>query len=524
MAVDTGPPSDTEYMDEPNFRNRNTAVGAAVGEFVRTTLGPRGMEKMLVDTNGMVLITNDTKTILGEMGINLNLLPSTKLLKEAAIEQDDAMGDGAATSVVIAGELFRHAEKLFEKGLHPTTVAHGYELAARRTRAEIANASTEMRFDDTDRLAQIVRTSIAGSGSGQDADVIAPLLVEAARELARTGDLGEDRLSIKRIAGGTVADSSLMWGVAIEGDPVHSGMPRFLEPAKIACLNTNLTPEETSVEYEELEVQDPDEIDSLLALEAETLHSKIESVIASGANAVFSDASIDKRAQQIFAERGVLALRRIATDDLQKIADTTGASVTDSHLIEPEDVGKSLRIEHQNLGGDNVISIETEDPGHISLVLRGGTDQVLKERERATQGAFRMLCKLYDDQRFVPGGGAIEMRASTALREYASSTDSREQLAIDAFAEALETIPRSIADNVGLDPVDVVSEMRHQHNSGNETAGVHAFERCVDDTIAAGIVDPVPIKQQAVLAAADVVSRIIRIDDILKAETDDDLK
>ena len=528
MAVDRGSPSDDRELVEPEIRNANTAVGAAVGDIVRTTLGPTGMEKMLADTNGMVLITNDTKTILGELGVNLNLLPSARLLREMAVEQNDEFGDGAATAVVLAGELLRNASELFEKGMHPTTVAEGYQLAAQRAATEITNAGIEVAVDDTERLEQVVRTAIAGSGSVEDDASLASLLVTAAEELAAAGDLRWDRLTVKKVPGGTMADSFLTRGNVIEGDPVHAGMPRILEPGRVVCLNANLTPpqlDETSAEQGQVVVRDADEFDSLLDAETETLRSKVESVVESGANAVFSNKSIDERAQQEFADRGILALRRMATSDMENVAHATGADIADPGLVEPTDLGDAVRIEHQTLGGEDVISIETETADRVSLVLRGGTTQSLNEMERAARSGFGALRTLHAEERqFVPGGGAAEIRASLVLREETNRTNDRQQLAVEAFADALETIPRSLAQNAGLDPVGTVAELRYRHGSGERTVGINALERRTGDVVASGIVDPVGIKRQAVTAAADVVNRIVRIDDVIEAETTDEIE
>lgn len=528
MAADTDPPSGIDEKTGRDLQDVSTGVGAAIGDLIRTTLGPAGMEKMLADTDGMVLITNDTKTILGELGMNLNLLPSARLLRELAIGQNEEVGDGAATAVVVAGELLRNAESMFDKGVHPTTVTRGYDLAARRAATEITDASIEVDIDDTIRLEQIVRTTIAGSGSVDDEEALALLLVEAAEELASMGDLSWDRLTVKKVPGGTMSNSFLTRGIVFEGSPVHVGMPRFVEPGKVACLNTNLTPpplDETSAEQGEVVVRDADEFDSLLNFETEALQSKIDAIVESGANAVFSNKSIDERAQQAFAEEGILALRRMATSNMKNVARATGATISDPGVIDSSDLGDAVHVEHEMLGREDVISIKTEKPDHVTLVLRGGTKQTLNEIERAVRTGFGALRTLYDEERrFVPGGGAVEMRASLALRETAVGMGKREELAVRAFADALEMIPHSIAENAGLDPIDAVAELRHRHGSGDETAGIRAFERRVDDVVAPGIVDPVVVKRRAITTAADVVNRIVRIDNVLEAETEEEIK
>lgn len=526
MVINRNPNSADEQTSGSDIRATNTSVGAAIGETVRTTLGPAGMDKMLVDSNGMVLITNNAKTLLGEMNINLDLLPAAKLLKEVAMGQEEAAGDGTTTAVVIAGELLRNAKELFDQGLHPTTVAHGYELAARRADAEITSAGIGVSLDDTELVEEIVRTAIAGTGGAQDERTLASLIARAAMELGKTGDVRWNRLTVKKVNGGIVEDSSLTPGIVIKGDPVHGAMPRLLDPANVVCFNTDLTADRSVVNSEssELEIRNPDDLDRLLDLESETIESKVESIVESGANAVFSDKSIDERAQQKLAEHGILARRRVATSDLEHIAQATGATITDPGIIEPEDVGSAIRIECHKLGTDDVCSIVTEDSKRISLVLRGGTDQVLNEIERAARSGFAAVRSLHQDGRIVPGGGACEMRTSIALREYASGVNAREQLAIEAFADALESVPRSIAENAGLDPIDTLTELRHRHTSGKNTAGIRALERSIDDVTTVNIVDPVIVKQRSIETAVDVVNRIIRIDDVLEAERTDEIE
>lgn len=524
MASETEMVSSSYENREEDLKTVNTSVGAAVSEIVRTTLGPMGMDKMFVDSNGMVIITNNAKTLLGEMNINLDLLPTAKMLKEVATGQDKAAADGTTTAVVIAGELFRNAQELFEQGLHPTTVSYGYQLAAERTNAELADAATEVSLNDTDQIEKIVSTAIAGTGGAQDEGWLASLLVEAADSLRTTGDLRWDRLTVKKVSGGTVADSSLTQGIVIEGDPIHGGMPRFFESTEIACLNSNLTVEETSIEEGALEINDPDDIDRLLDREAREIKSKVKAIAENGANAVFSDKSIDERAQQMFANHDILALRRMSSSDLKHVAEATGANITEPGIIEPSDLGSATHIECQKLGNDDVVNIVTENSERASLVLRGGTEQVLDEMERAARSGFAAARALYQDDRTVPGGGAIEMRMALALREYASEVNSREQLAIEAFADALEAVLGSLAENAGLDPVDALVEARRRHATGEASAGICALDRSVTNVTSKDIVDPLAVKQQSVMTAADVVSRIIRIDDVLKAERETEIE
>lgn len=517
--------SSNESDPTEDLRSNTTAVGAAIGEMVRTTLGPAGMDKMVVDSNGMALLTNDTKTVLGEINLHLNLVPAARLLTELAIEQDEAVGDGTTATVAVAGELLRKARDLFDRGVHPSTVAHGYTLAARRGVSALADIGVEVNPGDTESVQRVVQTGVAGWGSDQDEATLASLVGEAADELAATGDLDWDRLTVKKVTGGTVADSSLYRGTVYEGDPVHAAMPRVFEPAAIACLNTNLKPKQGSVDHGELTVRDSDTVDRLLDLEAEAVRSQAERVVDCGADVVFSDKSIDDRAQQFFADRGVLAVRRVAESDFHNIVQATGATVTDATVIDTSDLGGADYVEHSVLGGDDVFTIATEDAEHVALVLRGGTEQVLNEMERATRSGFATARVLHRDPYVVPGGGATEMEVSAALHEYADSLDSREQLVVNAFADALETIPRSLAENAGLDPLDAVIELRRRHAAGESAAGVEAVEGELSDAFDADIVDPRHVKRRTIESAADVVARAVRIGGVVPTrDSEEDLE
>ncbi|ESP87057.1 thermosome subunit beta [Candidatus Halobonum tyrrellensis] len=509
-------------------RRTAAAVGATLGETVRTTLGPTGMDKMFVDGNGMVLLTNDAKTLLGEMRVNLDLVPAAGLLADLAVEQDESVGDGTATAVALAGDLLGRAADLFERGVHPTTVADGYALAARRTGTALADAASAAPLDDgpgvdgggdlgSATAEGAVRTAVAGWGNDRDEATLASLLVEAATELAATGDVDWDRVTVTKVPGGRVADSYLQRGVLYEGEPVHAAMPRLLEPARVACLNTNLTPRTTTGDHGPVTLDGADDADRLLAFEAETVEARARRLVDSGANAVFSDKSVDERAQQFFADRGVLAVRRVAESELRAIARATGAAVTDAGVVDPSDLGRAASIEHGRLGGEDVFTVATEDADCVAVVVRGGSKQVLNEMERAVRSGFAALRALSRDPRVVPGGGAAEVGAAMDLRAYATRLDGREQFAVEAFADALELVPRTLAENAGLDALDALVELRRRHDAGEAAAGVRAETADLGDATAAGIVDPLWVRRRTVAAAADAASRLLRVDAVVPA-------
>lgn len=515
---------ETNSVADRDVREMSTTVGAALAETVRTTLGPRGMDKLLVDSDGMVIVTSDCYTLLGQMDIDLDLIPGGKLLVELAKSQDDSVGDGTTTAIVFAGELLHRAEDLVDKGIHPTVITRGYQIAAEKSQSILESYSTPIKASDTETVQHVAQTAMAGTVSEEGEQRLAELIVKAIQ--AGEGDdiLPPENVSIEKVVGGRVRDSTLVHGLLLDKDPVDVNMPRRIESPRIACLNTDIDVAKTTTELSEIVVRDTDDHREVLDYETDTVRSMAHAIGESGADAVFSNKSIDKKAQQFFAEQGILAVRRMSTSDLQHLAQTTGAmTAADVTVLESADLGTATIVEQRDVGGERKLVIETGGRSdRASLVLRGGTEHAIDEIERAVRNGLGATSTVVRDGRTIPGGGAPEMEVALELRNYADSISGREQFAVRAFADAIEAVPRTLSENAGLDPIDAVIELRRRHAGGECNTGVDGITGSFVDTRKAGILEPLWVKTQSISSAVEVTNRILTIDDILTAQSTDE--
>lgn len=518
-------PSEAEFsLPDGDIRGLNTTVGTAIAEMVRTTLGPRGMDKMLVDRDGMVIVTNDGYTLLGQMNIDVDLVPAAKLLVELAQSQDEVVGDGTTTAVLLAGRLLGEAEALVERGVHPTTIAKGYHLAAERFRDVSAANAIAVEWDDAGSLRNVAQIAMSGVGSYVDDEVLAERVVSAARILAEDGRISEDNLIVEKVPGGTIADSAVSRGLLMDIQPVHVNMPRRVEPARIMCLTGPIKVKQPSSDLGDVVVRDADDYREMRAYEDRNLASTLAALETADVNVIFCSDSISKKAQRWLAERGIMAARRVSRSDVERLAQSTGALLAaDAASIEAEDLGSADIVELRDCGGEDLLAIELgDDEAHASLVLRGGAEHALDEMERAVLNGLGALKAVHRDPRMVPGGGALEVEAAMDIREYADGVSGREQLAVRAFADALEAVPKTLAENAGLDPLDGVIELRQRHAEGNATVGIDAIYGRIDDVVEAGVVEPAGARERLVESATEVTNRILLIDDVLAARRSDD--
>lgn len=502
----------------------STTVGMAIAEMVRTTLGPRGMDKMLVDRDGMVVVTNDGYTLLGQLNVDADLVPAAKLLVELAGSQEESVGDGTTTAILLAGTLLGEAETLLDRGVHPRTITRGYHLAAEKFRDVSGEHATSVAESDTETLRDVTRIAMSGTGSYVDDGVLANRMVEAAQVLARGGQIRADDLLVEKVPGGTVADTTISRGLLLDIQPVHVNMPERVKSARIACLRTDLAVRQPRSDLGDVVVRDADDYRNVREYEDRNLRTTLRALEASGADVVFSNDSISEPAQRWLAERDIMAARRVATSDLERIARATGAMLAaDVASLEAEDLGSADLVERRDCGGADLLAIETgEESIRASLVLRGGAEHALDEMERAVVNGLGALAAVHQDPRVVPGGGALEVAAALAIREYADSVTGREQLAVRAFADALEAIPRTLAENAGLDPLDGIIELRRRHAAGERAVGIDAVYGRIGDVVEAGVVEPAGIKERLVASATEVTNRILLIDDVLAASDEDD--
>ncbi len=500
----------------------NIAAAKAVAEAVRSTLGPKGMDKMLVDSMGDVTITNDGVTILKEIDTNH---PAAKMIVEIAKTQDDECGDGTTTAVVLAGELLDKAEDLIEQNVHPTTLVNGYKLAAKESVGILRKMGVGIKSTDKKKLIDVAATSMAGRSVGPAKDYLAGLVVEAISSVAEHVDkktiADVDNVKVEKKHGGSVYDTELVTGIIIDKERVHPRMPRSVKNAKIALLDSALEIKKTEVDAK-IQIRDPAQLQKFLDEEEKTLRTMVDKVTNSGANVLLCQKGVDDLAQHYLAKKGVLTLRRIKKSDMEKLARATGGKIVSTlDDLKRSDLGYAALVEERKVGGDEMTFVTgCKNPKSVSLLVRGGTEHVVDEIERSLNDALKVVALVIEDGRAVPGGGAPEIELSLRLREYASSVGGREQLAIEAFAEAIEIIPWTLGENAGTDAIDLLIKLKSQHEGkkGNRNAGFNIKTGGAGDMLRLKILEPLRVKTHAIEAATEVASMILRIDDVIAAK------
>ncbi|MFA4934352.1 MAG: thermosome subunit beta [Candidatus Methanoperedens sp.] len=502
-------------------QNNNIMAAKAVAAAVRTTLGPKGMDKMLVDSLGDIVITNDGATILKAMDIEH---PAAKMIVEVAKTQDDEVGDGTTTAAVLAGEFLKNAEELLESGVHPTVIASGYRLASLKAREILKTLAKRVTVNDRDLLLKIAATAITGKAADASKDVFSNLAVNAVLAVFDTENgkktVDIEDIKVEKKVGGSVEESVLIEGMVIDKERVHTNMPKKVTNAKILLLNEALEIKKTEVDAE-ISIKSPDQLQLFLDQEEQMIHDMVTKVINSGANVVFVQKGIDDIAQHYLAKAGIYAARRVKKSDMDKLARATGAKVlTSLKEINDSDLGKAGLVEEKKIGDEAMTYVtECHNPKAVSIILRGGTEHVVDEAERALHDALRVVGVAIEDETLVAGGGSPEVELALRLREYSATLKGREQLAVAKFAEALEVIPRTLAENAGLDPIDMLVEMRSQHEKGNKTAGLNVFTGKVVDMWKEGVVEPLRVKTQAISSGTEAATMILRIDDVLSSKS-----
>jgi thermosome len=496
----------------------NIMAAKAVATAVRTTLGPKGMDKMLVDTLGDVVITNDGVTILKEMDIEH---PAAKMMVEIAKTQDDEVGDGTTTAVVLAGELLKKAEELLDQEIHPTVIAAGYRAAAERAMAILKEMAIKVSPNDDELLKKIAITAMTGKGSGVARNELAELSVKAVKAIVdEDGTVDVDNITVEKKVGGGITDSQLVYGMVIDKERLHPNMPKKVKDAKIALLNTAIEIEKTEVDAK-IEITSPDQLQAFLDQEETMLKDMVNKIVSTGANVVFCQKGIDDLAQHFLAKAGVYTIRRIKKIDMEKLARATGGRiVTSIHDLAESELGRAGLVEEKKIAGDDMtFVVECENPKSVSIILRGGTEHVVDELDRAMEDALRVVGVALEDALLMPGGGAPEIELALRLREYAATVGGREQLAIEAFAEALEIIPKTLAENAGFDQIDTLVALRSSHEKGVKTAGLDMETGKPSDMQEKGVVEPMRVKTQAINSAAESAVMILRIDDVIASKS-----
>ncbi|MCX8166250.1 MAG: TCP-1/cpn60 chaperonin family protein [Candidatus Micrarchaeota archaeon] len=500
----------------------NIAVGLAVAMAIKSTLGPKGMDKMLVSELGDIVITNDGATILEEMHVEH---PVAKLMVEIAKTQDKEVGDGTTTAVLLSGMLLKKAGDLLDQNIHPSTIIKGYDLAAKKAQQILSDVSSKVDVKDTDTLVKLAMVSMGSKtvGVGEAKDLLAKMVVEAVRSVAETknGKINVDTelIKLEKKEGGRTEDTQLIKGIVIDKEIVHSGMPKSVKNAKIALLDCALEIEKTETDAK-IEITSPEQLGAFLEQEEKMLKEMVDKVKKSGANVVICQKGIDDLAQHFLAKEGIVALRRVKKSDMDKLARATGARlVSNLNDLSDKDLGYAEHVEEKKVAGEAMTFVTgCKDPKSVTIFIRGGTEHVVNETERALKDAIGAIASALEEGSFVTGGGSVEIEVALKLNEYAGKIGGREQLAIQAFAEALESVPKTLAENAGMDAIDVLVELRAKHKEGKKHYGVNVHEGKVDDMLHLGVIEPTKVKKQAVASAYEAAKMILRIDDLIASK------
>lgn len=496
----------------------NIAVAKAVANAVRSTLGPKGMDKMLVDDIGDITITNDGATILEEMNIEH---PAGKMIVEVAKTQDEETGDGTTTAVIIAGELLKKAEDLLDQSIHPSIIIRGFKMAQDKSIEVLNEISDPITLEDENGLTKVAVTTMSSKGAvGRSKTGLASIVVKAVKQVAETkGDkieINKDYIKVEKKSGGDLDDSELIKGIVIDKERVHSAMPTLIKDAKILLLDSALEIKETETDAE-IRITSPEQLQSFLQQEESMLKDMVEKVVASEANVVLCQKGIDDMAQHFLSKKGIFAIRRVKKSDMEKLAKATnGKIISNLNDLEMSDLGYASTVEEKKVAGEAMTFVEgCKNPKAVTILIRGGTEHVINEAERAVEDGIGAVSSAIDMGKIVTGGGAIEISLALKLRNYAIEVGGREQLAIEAFADALEIIPRTLAESGGMDPIDVLVQLRTEHSKGNKNFGVHVFGGKIGDMAKLDVIEPTKVKRQALASAAEAAGMILKIDDII---------
>jgi len=498
-------------------QRNNISAAKIIAEIVHTSLGPRGMDKMLVDSLGDVTITNDGATILKEIDVQH---PAAKMLVEISKSTDNEVGDGTTSVVVLAGALLEHAESLLEQEVHPTIIVDGYRKAAKKAKQFIKNIAQQITPNDRPILLKIAKTALQTKMVRKESGQLSELIVKAVLAVAqKEGDsftVDVDDIKVEKKAGGSIPDSSIIQGIVLDKEVVHSGMPKKVTSAKIALINTALEISKTETDAK-INISNPQQMKSFLDEENKMLKNMVDKVIGSGATVAFCQKGVDDMAQHYLAKAGLLVVRRVKESDLTKLAKATGGKiVTNLDDLFEKDLGTSDIVEERKIEEDRWVFVEgCKHPKSVTLLLRAGSQRVVDEVERSVHDAIMVVRDIMELPSIVAGGGAPETFAATKIRNWAKSLEGREQLAAEKFADALESIPLSLSENAGMDPIDTLTTLRSRQLRGHKWTGIDVMKGKVADMKSSDIIEPLLVKNQIISSAAEAACMILRIDDVI---------
>jgi thermosome len=498
----------------------NIMAARAIADAVRSTLGPKGMDKMLVDSMGDVVITNDGVTILKEIDVQH---PAAKMVVEVAKTQDEEVGDGTTTAAILAGEFLKNALDLIDSKVHPTIIAKGYRMASERAVEILDSLGITVDADDVETLRNIAMTAMMSKSISGSREHMAKLAVEAIRTITeeRDGNLKADldNIQIVKKQGGSMEDTEMIRGIIVDKEPVHSAMPKKIENAKIALVNSALEIKKTEVEAK-IQITNPEQMQAFLDEEERILKQMVERIKSVGANVVFCQKGIDDLAQHYLAKERIFAARRLKESDMEKLSKATNANIVNKlSELEKRDLGEAALVEVKKMQDDQMTFVTgCKNPKAVSILIRGGTEHVVDEIERSLDDALNVVRVAIEDGKMTAGGGATSMELAMGLKDFAASVSGREQMAIDAYASALEVVPIALAENAGLDPIDVLIDLRKAHKAGNKYAGINVFTGKVVNMRKENVLEPLRVGRQAIISATDAAIMILRIDDVVAAK------
>jgi archaeal chaperonin len=524
----TGSGQPVLILKEGTTRNRgkeaqrnNITAARVIGEVLKTTLGPRGMDKMLIDSLGDITITNDGAAILKEIDVEH---PAAKMIVEISKTQDDMVGDGTTTAVILASELLKKAEELLDQNIHPTILVSGYRKATQKAIETIQKTATSVEMNDRKTLLKVALTSMSGKAVGAAREHFAEIALDAVTQIAeQRGDkmvADIDNVQLVKKTGKSLLETQLVRGIIVDKEIVHPGMPKMKENAKIALLDSALEIEKTEMSAE-IRIRDPTQMKAFLDQETTMMKNMSDKIKKAGADVVFCQKGVDDMVQHFLSKEGIIAARRVKESDMEKLARATGGTVTDLENLKTADLGKAGLVEERRIGEDKMIFVEKcKDPHSVAILIRAGLERMVDEAERAMTDALSVVSDVIENNKIVPGGGAVEIEVGKELRKYATKIGGREQLAIEAFAEAVEVIPKTLAENGGLDAIDILVALRSAHEKEDgKNKGINVFTGKVQDSVENGVLEPINVKEQAIKSAAEAASMILRIDDVITSKS-----
>ena len=503
-------------------QRNNIMAAQVIGEVLKTTLGPRGMDKMLVDSLGDITITNDGAAILKEIDVEH---PAAKMMVEIAKTQDDMVGDGTTTAVVLASELLKKAEELLDQNIHPIILVSGYRKASQKAIEIMNKMAIPLDVNDRKTLLKVALTSMSSKSVGSAREHLAEISIDAVKQIAeQRGDktiADIDNIQLVKKTGKSLIETQLIRGIIIDKEVVNPGMPKTKENAKILLLDIALEIEKTEMSAE-IRIKDPSQMKAFLDQENNMMQNMVTKVKASGADIVFCQKGIDDMVQHFLAKAGIMAARRVKESDMEKLARATGGRIiSDLDDLKPADLGLAGLVDERKIGDDKMIFVEKcKDPHSVAILIRAGLERMVDEAERAIIDSLSVVSDVTENNKIVAGGGAVEIEVAKELRKYATKVGGREQLAVEAFADAVEVIPRTLAENAGLQPIDILVELRSKHDAPEgKNIGINVFTGKLQNSVEEGVIEPLVVKEQAIKSAAESAAMILRIDDVITAKS-----